>query len=604
MKSEKQEIRIHGKAFSEPTVNDGLDYAYDVVEGKVLACKWVRLACERFIKDLDRCDDESCELKFSVGRAQHVLDFAKKYGVHVKGKRWRGKAVDLMDFHIFILINIFGFVKPLKDEITGDYVYDRNGEIIYVRRFRTAMNLIARKNAKSFLASIVALYMLFGDGEGGAEVYSAATTRDQAKIVFDDAKEMVNVSNNLRTALKSTKKSIYHEQTYSKFVPLSSDVDGMDGLNVHCALIDEIHAHKKRDLYDVIETATGARDQPLIFVISTAGVILDGICAELRDYGKKVLEAVDEGDEDDSFFFIWFTMDEEELKPENEDKLYTNTDLWFKANPGFGICKSISNMEDLAKKAKSQPTARANFKTKHLNVFVNGASAWMDLTKWMECKRSSKLDAKGLPFVLSVDLAEKIDLCSATKTYYAPTGEMAFYNKLWLPRGRLLSCSKEMKERYERWETLGLLKLTEGDAVDIEEVKKDLYDWVKEEQDTMTEFAYDPWHATQFAIAVQEKYGWEVVEVPQNTRNLNEALRKIEELVFSKKFYPAESIAFDWMISNVQVNRDKNGNIFPDKSSREQKIDGPSSLFTGVSRIIRHESGPVIPELPDDMGAL
>lgn len=595
-------VRKHAIAYAAPLVQHGLDYAYDVIEGKVLACEWVKLACSRFIKDLDRCEQENSEMIFSQARAQHVLDFARKYGVHVKGKRWRGKPVDLMDFHIFFLINVFGFVRPLKDEITGENVLDFSGEKIYVRRFRTAIFYVARKNAKSFLASIVALYLLFGDDEGGSEVYSAATTKDQAKIVFDDAKEMVQTSKALNSVLKTTKKSIYHEPSYSKFVPLSSDVDSLDGLNVHGGIIDEIHAHKKRDLYDVIETATGARDQSLLFVLSTAGVILDGICVELKNYGQRVLKCVDEDDNDDSFFFIWYTMDEKDLV--DEEAILKNSDSWFKANPGMGICKSIENMKDLAKKALSELSARANFKTKHLNVFVNGASAWMNMSKWLLNTKSDKLKAKGLPFVVGVDLSEKIDLCAASKTYYAPNGDMCFYLKLWLPEGRLKTCSKEMKQRYDRWVTLGLLKLTEGDAVDIETVKSDIYEWVKDEQDKMTELAYDPWHATQFAISCAERYGWRVVEVPQNTRNLNEAMKKIEELTFLKRFFPVNSIAFDWMISNVQVTRDKNGNIFPDKSSRENKIDGPASLFTAVSRIIRNTGGPVIPDLPDDMGTI
>lgn len=595
-------VRCHGEAYKNATIQDGINYAVNVCNGDVLACKWVRLACERFLDDLEDIEAGKVDFIFSQNRANHILDFAKNYCVHVKGKRWRGKPVDLMDFHVFILINIFGFVKPMRDEITGEAVVDAEGEEVYIRRFTNAFLLVARKNAKSFLASVIGLYMLFADGEGGSEVYSAATTRDQARIIFDDSSEMVKASSRLNGKLKVTDKAISHANSYSRFMPVSSDAGTLDGKNVHCALIDEIHAHKKRDVYDVLETATGSRDQPLILTVSTAGVILDGICAELRDYGCKVLDKkVEAKDEADSYFFIWYTLDDGDL--ERED-IYKNPDIWFKANPGMGVCKSIDDMKKIASKAAEQPSSRANFQTKYLNIFVNSAFAWMDMERFRKLKKSNKLKLKGLPFVLSVDLAEKIDICAAVKTYYADNGHLASECKFWLPEGRLKTCTQETKERYERWFANGWLKFTPGDAVDIEMVKTDLRDWVRGEEDNMTEFAYDPWHATQFAIAMQEKYGWEVIEVPQNVRNLNEALRKVEELVFLNGYFPPDNFAFEWMMGNVEVNRDRNGNLFPDKSSRENKIDAASALFTGVSRIIRHVQSDHIPDLPDNMGTL
>lgn len=597
-------MRIHGIAHKDVQVEDGIEYARQVVDGEVYVCRYVLLACKRFMRDLKRSEDENDDLEFSYARAQHVLDFAKHYCVHVKGKRWRGKPVDVMDFHAFILINIFGFIKPLRDEITGENLFDEDGDPIFIRRFTHAFPLVARKNAKSFIASVVGNYMVFADGEGGAEVYSAATTRQQAKIVFDDAKEMVKASSRMREHLKTTEKSIFHPASYSRFMPVSSEAGTLDGLNVHCAIIDEIHAHKKRDLYDVLETATGARDQPLIFVISTAGVILDGICVELRNYGVKILEQEHDTEETDAFFFIWYTMDEEDLEGEGANEVYDKPHLWFKANPGLGVCKSIKDMKVLASKAKQENTARANFNTKHLNVFVNGAFAWCNMEKYRASKKSDKLKFKGKDFIIGVDLAEKIDICAATKVYFTQKGHLAFKVKYWLPEGRLETCSYEMRERYEMWYSKGWLKLTSGDAIDFNEVREDIAEWVEGEEDNFLELAYDPWHATQFATSCNEKHGWEVVEVPQVVRNLNEAMRHVEETMYLGRLYPPADGATEWMISNVQANRDRNGNIFPDKSNAELKIDSASALFTAVSRIIRHTQGDVIPDLPENMGTL
>ena len=599
------EIRTYGLCFKNVRVEDGFQYAVDVCEGKVLVCKWVRLACERFLRDMERANDENDTLEFSYARAQHVLDFATTYCVHVKGKRWRGKPVDMMDFHAFILINIFGFIVPQIDEITGDYVYDEDNDITYIRRFRHATILVARKNAKSFLASVISLYMLFMDGEGGAEIYSAATTREQAKIVFDDAKEMVKNSLALQSELKTTEKAIFHAGSYSRFMPVSSDAGTLDGKNTHLAIIDEIHAHKKRDVYDVMETSTSARDQPLVFVISTAGVILDGICVELKNFGVKVLNNSDEAEDSDSYFFIWYTMDEEDYEEANVSKLLQQPELWFKANPGMGVCKSIQDMKNLAKKAKDEPTARANFLTKHLNVFVNGSFSWCNMEQFRKLKKSDNIKMKGKNnFILALDLAEKIDICAAAKIYFTDSGYMAFHVKLWLPEGRLDTCSDAMRERYESWYSEGLIKFTSGNAIDFDEIREDLREWIRGEEDFLVELAYDPWRATQFAIKCNEKYGWEVVEVPQVIRNLNESMNEVQAAIASGKLYVPSNRVVEWMFSNVQAKRDRNGNTFPDKSNVENKIDVPSAIFTGVSRIIRHRNETTIPEGAENAGTI
>lgn len=355
-------------------VADGIRYAEKVVAGEIIACDLVKLACQRFLDDLK--NGEKRGVFFSEPRAQHILNFYK-FVPHVKGNL-AGTPIDLMDWHVFIIINIFGFVIPLVDENTGEMVLrnDGSGRPVMVRCFRTAYNEVARKNAKSTLSSGVGLYMTGADGEGGAEVYSAATTRDQARIVFDDAKSMVKQAKpTLGRLFEFNKLAIFQEQTSSRFLPLSSEANNLDGLNIHCAVVDGLHAHKTRDVWDVLETATGARLQSLLFAITTAGFNKEGICYEQRDYAIKVLRGqVD----DDTFFAIIFTL--------NADDDPFDETVWQKANPGLGICKRWDDLRRLAKKAKEQVSARINFYTKHLNIWVTAESAWMDMLKWDKCE--------------------------------------------------------------------------------------------------------------------------------------------------------------------------------------------------------------------------
>ncbi|MHA2764975.1 terminase large subunit domain-containing protein [Vibrio harveyi] len=239
-------------------------YCYQVLSGEIVANKWIKLAAERHFNDLKRAKSKYFKYEFNAKRAQRAIDFYQLIK-HTKGEL-AGTPMKLMPWQQFIVGSIFGWVTKQKDKVTKKQT----------RRFRTAEVFVARKNGKSTLASGIGLYAMLADGELGAEVYSAATTRDQARIVFDDAKHML-VNSDLKEVAKAYQAELYSQELNAKFRPLSSDANNLDGLNVHCALIDEIHAHKTREVYDVIETATGARTQPLIFVISTAGFILDVI---------------------------------------------------------------------------------------------------------------------------------------------------------------------------------------------------------------------------------------------------------------------------------------------------------------------------------------
>ncbi len=455
-------------------VADGIRYAERVVAGEIVAGEFVRLACQRFLDDLKYGEERG--IYFSEPRAQHILNFYK-FVPHVKGAL-AGQPIELMDWHVFILINIFGFVIPLVNEETGEVVMrsDGSGRPVMVRWFRTAYNEVARKNAKSTLSSGIGLYMTGADGEGGAEVYSAATTRDQARIVFEDAKNMVRKARStLGRLFDFNKLAIYQEQSASKFEPLSSDANNLDGLNIHCAIIDELHAHKTRDVWDVLETATGARLQSLLFGITTAGFNKEGICYEQRDYAIKVLRGynsdVEGAVKDDSYFAIIYTLDE-------GDDPFDET-VWQKANPGLGICKRWDDLRRLAKKAKEQVSARVNFFTKHMNVWVTAESAWMDMIKWEKCEYiAPQHELKTYPMWVGVDLAHKIDICAAAKLWRTDNGHVHADFKFWLPEGRLERCSRQQAELYRKWAEMDKLILTDGDVIDHAQIKSDLLEWI------------------------------------------------------------------------------------------------------------------------------
>lgn len=552
------------------TVQAGIQYAEHVLAGEIVAGELVRLSCQRFLDDLENGPERG--IYFSEDRAQHVLDFYN-FVPHVKGAL-AGKPIELMPWHIFILINLYGFVIPLIDEMTGDHVLDEDGDTVMVRRFRTAYNEVARKNAKSTVSSGIGLYMTGADGEGGAEVYSAATTRDQARIVFDDAKNMIKKSPKILGRLFGhVKLNIHQERSASKFEPLSSDANNLDGLNIHCGIVDELHAHRTRDVWDVLETATGARLQSLLFAITTAGTNKEGICFEQRDYAIKVLRGVVN---DDTYFAVIYTLDEDD-DPFDERN-------WPKANPGLGVCKRWDDMRRLAKKAKEQIAARPNFFTKHLNIWVTAESAWMDMDRWDKCDDiASDDELVKWPLWVGIDLANKIDICAAVKTWLAPNGHTHTKSKFWIPEGRLETAPKHISELYRKWADAGHLELTDGDVIDHGYIKAEVEAWVKGE--SLKEVAFDPWSATQFSLALAEE-GIPLVEVAQTVKNLSESMKSVQAEVYGAKIHHDGNPVMNWMMSNVTVKPDKNDNIFPNKSTPENKIDGPVALFTAKSRLL------------------
>lgn len=526
-----------------------LAYAEQVVSGEIIACKYVRLACERQLKDLSR---EKFNYVFDVSRANHICAFIEMLP-HIKGE-WSGTAIALEPWQIFILTTVFGWV-------------DSNG----YRRFKTVYDEIPRKNAKSTLSSGVALYCLVADGEAGAEVYSAATTRDQARIVWQDAKRMVERCPGLRRrfGVETSAHAVFSEKSASSLKALSRDQGGnLDGLNVHAGIIDELHAHKTREVFDVIETATGARRQPLLWLITTAGFNRAGICYEQRSYLIKILTGVTV---DEEYFGIIYTID--------DDDDWTSPESWQKANPNWG--KSV-NPDDIARKARKAMTmsaAQNNFLTKHLNVWVNADTAWMDMVSWERCGNPDLHleNFAGRTCYIAVDLASKLDIASVA--YAFPDGEeITIFVKNYLSE---YAVENSTNSQYSGWASDERLIVTPGAMTDYGAIENDLR--AAAVMFDLCEVAYDPWQANYLAQRLMDE-GLPMVELRQTVQNISEPMKELEALVVAGKLEHDACPVMSWMVSNVVCHIDAKDNIYPRKEQPENKIDGVVALIMAIGR--------------------
>lgn len=530
-------------------------YITDVLSAKILACKYVINACQRQKEDLKRKD---LLYTFDEAKANRICKFIELLP-HIKGQ-WAGKPITLEPWQIFILTTVFGWVNE-------------NG----FRRFKMVYTEVPRKNAKSTLSSGVALYLLAADGEGGAEVYSAATTRDQAKIVWEDAKRMADRCKGLQAkfGVTSTAHSVLVPNTASSFKALSRDQGGnLDGLNIHGAIVDELHGHKTRDVWDVLETATGARQQPLIWGITTAGFNRVGICYEQRAYSIKILDKVVK---DEEYFGIIYTIDE-------DDDPFTESS-WIKANPNWGLSVNPEDIARKARKAMEMAAAQNNFLTKHLNVWVNADTAWMDMRAWDACAdHNLKLeDFEGEPVHMAVDLASKSDVATLSLLFHRE-GIYYRFGRYYLPEE---AAEDGRNSHYAGWAKQGYFTLTPGNVTDYSYIEDDIREFAKQFQ--IQAIGCDPWQSTYLANNLR-KDGLPVAEYRQTVQNMSEPMKQYEALVRSGKLKHDGNPVQTWMISNVVGHLDAKENIYPRKEFPENKIDGAVSDFMALGELLTTEA--------------
>lgn len=537
-----------------------IDYADRVVSGKEVAGKFEIRACERFLRDIDHGNDWI--YRYDKVQAERACTFIEGLP-HIKGQWARQRLkISLEPWQSFIVCNLFG------------WLHQESG----MRRFTTAYLEVARKNAKSTIAAGIGLYMLAGDGEPGAEVYSAATTGDQARIVYDVARQMVlRESAFAASGVEAQIRGIYITDDARKFEPLNAEGSTLDGLNPHCIVIDELHAHKRRDVYDVMDTARGARDQSLLLSITTAGSDRAGICYEQRIYVTKVLDGVFD---DERYFGIIYTIDD------NDD--WTNPSVWRKANPNYGISVLTEDFERSAREAMNKPSALNNFLTKRLNVWVNADNAWMDMRAWDACADISlTIDQfEGHDCIIAHDLASKVDIAAKMRLFWRDIdGERHYYafGRYFLNESAI---ENGTNSQYNGWARRGMLTATPGNVTDFGVIEDDFMDDAT--RYTVIEAPYDPFQATQFSQNMVAA-GLPMIEVGATVKNFSEPMKWLEALVLQNKFHHDGDEVLAWMISNTVCHRDAKENIFPRKERDENKIDGVVALIMCLNRAMSND---------------
>lgn len=556
-------------------------YCREVLAGDVPACRWVRFACERQLRDLEReKNDRAWPYRFDKKAATRVCKFMERLP-HIKGPLARERALlQLEDWQSFVLTTAYGWLI-------------KAGPLVGKRRFRTAYLEVPRGNGKSLLLSALSLYALGADGEAGPEVYSAATTRDQAKIVFDSARKMAMNTPDLRAALGITvaKAALVVEKTAGTFKPLSSDEDSLEGLNIHFVAIDELHAHKRRAVYDVCESAMGKRDQPMMWIITTAGSDRAGICYEVRGY---VLQILNGAAVDESWFGVVYTIDRDEMAEDDDEKGddWRSEAVWRKANPNWNVSVEPNHIARMATKAMQLPASQSNFKTKHLNVWVNADSAWLDMRHWAQCTdRTLRLeDFVGQACGIGLDLASKIDIAVKLRLFWRTLDTMAadgttrpmehyyVFANYYLPATTIEESSNS---QYQGWREQGLLTETLGEVIDYSVIESDIKD--DAQRFGPLEVAFDPWQAAQLAQNLQA-LSIPVVEYRPTVANFSAPMKELQALAIEGRLHHDGDPVLAWMISNVVCHRDAKDNIYPRKENDAAKIDGAVALIMALGR--------------------
>jgi len=521
--------------------NPAEKYIEEILSGEVLCGEFERLAVERHVRDLREGIDRGLYFDQVAGRrALRWFTFLQ----HSKGSQFQGKPFDLSGWEAFIVWSLFGW-KNADD----------------TRRFRKAYISVAKKNGKTTFGAAIALYMMKGDKEARAEIYSAATKRDQARYCFDEAKNMIRVSPGMSNYFTVYEHSIFDESTGSYFQPLSADYKKQDGLNPHFAIIDEYHAHKDDGLVNNIQSGMGARVQPLLFYITTAGFDRTSPCYEEEEVCKKILQGI--LDQDDKFAMI-FSLDE------GDD--WEDMTLWRKANPNMDISVTRKFLESEYKNAKNNNRKIVNFQTKNLNMWVDSSMSWIRHKAWKDCnfgydpeKLIGKMCYGGL------DLASHVDFNWLSMVFdNDQTGGKDLLCWAWIPEAKLEDSGDRVD--YRRWRDQGWLKVTPGNVVDIDTMLSDIIG-ICHTYDVQS-IGVDPARLYHGVSQGLQKEGITLNEFRQNTVTMDTPTRELEKLVLERKLNHGGNPILAWMISNVEIMEDTSGNIKASKGRSRDKIDG------------------------------
>ena len=568
-------------------------YAHGVLTGDIIACRWVKLAVER--DERDRAQAHTRGLQFDEYAAARVLVFMS-YLSHYKGE-WRGKPVELEPWQCWIISVVFGWKRA-------------NGK----RRYRQVYEEVARKNGKTIKLAGIGGYGLLLDHEGAPEIYAAATTREQAKRLWKDARKMLGYAKHLNKLLKfrDSENSIESPRNDGLFIPLSRESETIDGANPHFALVDELHAHKTREIHDVLVSGQGARAQPLLWEITTAGFTQNqegSICLEQRDYTIRVLE---QQIEDDEHFGIIYTLDDWEYE-------WQDPQNWIKANPNLEYpAGTTADQQPLMRgsvkrdylqgqvtKAQNSPVARVGVLTKNFNIWLSSSIAWLNPDAWRACQRCFNLDElrHASKLYAGLDLASVSDLCSFALYAEMPDGTQRVWQRSYVPQAQVQAAIQTRRVPYDHWIKQGWLIATPGNVTDYEFILADLLGtaWQQgqiNEQGilyalpTLNALGIDRWNAGWMINKLIE-FGLPVMGYGMGYQSMSPAMKALEHDYLGGTLQHNGDELLAWAMHNVIVTLDPALNVKPDKKLSKEKIDPAVALIIakGMS-LAKAESSP------------
>jgi phage terminase large subunit-like protein len=536
--------------------NPIIEYNNLIESGHEIVSDKVRRVYKKLVKDI--YDTESI-YEYDPKKANHAIEFIENFCKHSKGK-WGGKPIILELWQKAFIAATFGFVH--KTEGT--------------RKYREVLLVVARKNGKSTIASGLGLYLQIADGEPGSEVYAVATKKDQAKLVWLEAKRMVKKSPILLKRIKPLVNDLICDWNDSTFKPLGSDSETLDGLNVHGAMMDEIHAWKDKNLYDVVVDGTSAREQPLIFMITTAGKIRESVYDMKYEEAEMLLNGFDDDGpdayKDDRFLPIIYELDNR-----NE---WTDSSTWKKANPGLGTIKKVDQLETKVNKAKANSLLVKNLLTKDFNIRETSSEAWLTFE---DINNNETFDLELLRdsyAVGGVDLSSTTDLTCATLLLMKPGEDVKYViQKYFIPEDVLEKKIHEDKIPYDKWHERGFVQLCSGNKVNYSDVTKWFLTMVREYNIRPLFIGYDPWNSKYWQDEMMD-HGFDMKVVRQGAQTLSNPMKNIEADLKGKRINYDNNPCLKWNLTNVVVKRDDNDNIRPIKGkSQKARIDGAVSLI-------------------------
>ncbi len=536
--------------------NPIMEYWSKIQSGEEIVCDKIRRTYQKIVYDLENPD----KYFYSNKRANHIIEFFENYCRPSKGKAG-GERIVLELWEKAMLATIFGFI-------------DING----LRKYREAILIVGKKNGKSLLASGIGNYLLVADGENGPEIYAVATKKDQAKIIWTEAKKMVKKSPALRRRIKTLVNELSSEDyNDGTFKPLASDSDTLDGLNVHGALMDEFHQWKNgRPLYDIIADGVTAREQPLIFMTSTAGTIREDIYDQKYEEAERIINGYfdENGYKDERLIAFIYELDSR--------KEWMDEKCWKKANPGLGTIKNYEALKEKVEKAQKNPSTVKNVVCKEFNIRETSSEAWLTFEQLNNTEKFDLQELKPRYGIGGVDLSSTTDLTNATVIFMVPNDERIYVLQMyWLPEDLLEQRVREDKIPYDLWYEQGLLRLCTGNKIHY----KYITEWFQEVQNELDIYlfkcGYDSWSASYFVEEMANTFGKSVMEpVIQGKKTLSSPMKSLGADLAKKLVIYNNNPILKWCLANTAVDVDKNDNIQPCKGNLgTRRIDGMAGLL-------------------------